>query len=516
MHLRRWLFLTHRWLGIGVCAFFALWFVSGVVMMYVGYPKLTAAERLHHLPPLGTGSGWLTPRQALDAAQLNGPLRELRLAMARGGQPVYLAQPQAGAAGATVVIDARTGQRLQGVDTALALASAAAYGQSLAQQAAPRHLGTVQEDAFTHSRALDAHRPLHRVQLHDAQHTLLYVSSLTGEVVRDAPRNERVWNYAGAWLHWLYMFRGNAFDAAWADIVNWLSIVGIAVAVTGTVVGVMRWRFGSRRYRSGARTPYAGRMMRWHHISGLLFAAITFTWILSGLASMNPWRVFDTGAAPLRSAALQGVALDPGAEAASPQALLASAGPATRELRWVPVLGTLTVQAQGPAGRPLVLDGRSAQPLAVDEAALRQAGAGLLDAPLARIEKLQAHDFHYYERAPHTMTGGGERPLPVLRLVFEDPARSWVHLDPHTGTVLGRSDRGRRASRVLFALLHSWDWLPLLRLRPLWDVLLIGLSLGGAMLSLTGVVIGWRRLGQHLRGRVAARRHAGAAGPPRG
>jgi hypothetical protein len=33
----------------------------------------------------------------------------------------------------------------------------------------------------------------------------------------------------------------------------------------------------------------------------------------------------------------------------------------------------------------------------------------------------------------------------------------------------------------------------------LWDLLLITLSLGGCTLSLTGVVIGWRRLGRKLR-----------------
>jgi uncharacterized iron-regulated membrane protein len=36
VHTKRWLFLLHRWLGVVVCAFFAMWFVSGVVMMYVG------------------------------------------------------------------------------------------------------------------------------------------------------------------------------------------------------------------------------------------------------------------------------------------------------------------------------------------------------------------------------------------------------------------------------------------------------------------------------------------------
>jgi len=51
----------------------------------------------------------------------------------------------------------------------------------------------------------------------------------------------------------------------------------------------------------------------------------------------------------------------------------------------------------------------------------------------------------------------------------------------------------------LFAFLHSWDWTGLLARRPLWDILLVFLSLGGAALSLTGVVIGWRRLGRKLR-----------------
>ncbi len=38
---KRWLYLIHRWAGVVLCLFFAMWFVSGVVMMYVGYPKLT-------------------------------------------------------------------------------------------------------------------------------------------------------------------------------------------------------------------------------------------------------------------------------------------------------------------------------------------------------------------------------------------------------------------------------------------------------------------------------------------
>ena len=51
--------LTHRWLGVGMCVLFFIWFLSGMVMMYAGHPKLTLQERLAHLPPLenaATGS----------------------------------------------------------------------------------------------------------------------------------------------------------------------------------------------------------------------------------------------------------------------------------------------------------------------------------------------------------------------------------------------------------------------------------------------------------------------------
>lgn len=503
LHAKRWLFLIHRWLGIVVCAFFAMWFVSGVVMMYVGYPKLTAAERLQHLPPLDATSAMLGPRQALDAAGIAGPLQSLRLAVASGGRAVYLAVPEQAATPSrrrpapgrgTVVIDARDGTVLRQVDEATALASARAFAGA---GPAMHYGGAIDEDAFTHSRGLDAHRPLHRVQIDDDAATLLYVSGTTGEVVRDAPRAERLWNYAGAWIHWLYPFRGNVFNPYWTDIVNWLSIVGIAVTLTGTVVGVMRWRFAGR-YKSGSRSPYRGFMMRWHHITGLLFALVTLTWIFSGLMSMNPWRIFDSGAPALRVEAMNGGPLVIDRTDAAPQALLTSAAREVRELRWEKVDGRTLVRASGAVGAPVLLAADGSGPAMVDEQSLQRAVTRLLPAPIDRIELLKAYDLYYYQRDAHTMTGGGDKPLPAWRVVFADDHGTWVHVDPRTGEVLGRTDSGRRASRWLFAMLHSWDWLPLLERRPLWDILLVALSLGGAALSLTGVVIGWRRLGRKL------------------
>lgn len=50
--MKRFLYLLHRWAGIALCLVMALWFLSGMVMLYVGYPKLTPAEQLQGLPAL--------------------------------------------------------------------------------------------------------------------------------------------------------------------------------------------------------------------------------------------------------------------------------------------------------------------------------------------------------------------------------------------------------------------------------------------------------------------------------
>ncbi len=36
----------HRWVSIGLCLMFAIWFASGVVMIYVPFPSLPDAERI--------------------------------------------------------------------------------------------------------------------------------------------------------------------------------------------------------------------------------------------------------------------------------------------------------------------------------------------------------------------------------------------------------------------------------------------------------------------------------------
>lgn len=498
--MKRLLYLLHRWLGVLLALFMAMWFVSGVVMMYVGYPKLSQAERLAGSPPLDAArccAAWADLRAAAGAAP-----RGARLSAVSGEPRVVFTLADR----AALSVDAASGRPIAPVTVQTALAAARAFLPG----AAARHEAVIDEDAWTHSRALDAHRPLHRVRMGDAADTVLYVSGSTGEVVRDARGSERAWGWVGTWIHWLYPFRGGALDAHWHDIVVYGSIAATLLTLAGVLVGIWRWRFRGS-YRSGAKTPYREGWMRWHHVGGMVFGLTTAAFIFSGLMSMNPFRLMDSGAPRLeqRLARAGGDLAAVRFELDAGQALrrLADAGFAPHELEWRNVLGRAHYLARDARGnsRLLAADTLGARPFEVlDTAALSAWGATLLpEARLTEATLLTADDLYYYRREPHTMSGGSKPALPVLRLKFDDAQATWLHLDPRSGAVINQMDARRRLNRWLFAFLHSWDWPTLLALRPLWDAWMIVLSVGGLLVSFTGVVIGARRLARKLGHRPA-------------
>lgn len=491
--MKRYLYFTHRWLGIMLSLFMAMWFISGVVMMYVGYPKLTIAERLSALPKLDSGQCCVDLNVALLATGQQTNPESLRVTTV-GGSPRFIINYSKTK---IVAVNGVTGQKIAAVSESEAIVSAQAFLKKAGEYA-----GHVEEDPWTHSRALDGLRPLHRVQMQDADKTLLYVSNTTGEVVRDATGTERYWNWIGAWIHWLYPFRGGLFEAQAANIVIYSSLVGCLVTITGIVVGLLRWRF-TGQYKRGSKTPYRESIMRWHHLFGLTFGLITFTWILSGLLSMNPWKIFDSDTAKLNMRVHKAGEIDAQHFPLSIQQALASyqmTGFYPAELEWRVLEGKGYYIGFDSAGQTKILLAEAgALPIAqFSRAQLESAAKRLMgSATLNSSSILTEYDAYYYQRAPHTMTGHAEKRLPMLRLKFDDPYETWMHIDPYIGALV-KVDSYRRTSRWLFAFLHSWDWLPLLNRRPLWDVLLIAFSTGGLIISVSGIIIGWRRLGRKL------------------
>lgn len=484
MKFKRTLYLWHRWLGIAMCLLFAMWFFSGVVMMYVGFPGLAEEERLAGLPTLNRGDIALPPAALLDDAELS----ELRLYSVLG-RPAYLARYQNGS---EQRVFADGGEPMGGVDASAALVAARLFaetsGRVVRQSPQLTTIERIDYDQWSAARHLDRHRPLYRVDLHSADGLQLYVSSLTGEVLRDTSRHERVWNWLGANLHWLYPAALRRHGELWAQLVIGVSLLGLLSIISGGVLGI--WRLRLRRPYKGKRySPYRG-VMKLHHVLGLCCLLVLGSYMFSGLMSMNPWGLFSAG----EGAGAQAQRYRGRAEAvASPLFSLAAVQRALaqapfRELRWQRLAGQFYLLGYTAERRPTLLGPQDWQREEVMAERIAAGAAMLLPGRRYTVELLSDHDFYYYSHHQRY------RPLPVLRLRFDDDLQSWFHVDPHSGELLGRLNRPERLRRWLYNGLHSMDFRFFLDRRPLWDVLLISLMLLGFSFAVTALWIAARRL----------------------
>jgi hypothetical protein len=472
--LRRWLYIGHRWIGIGTCLLFAMWFISGLVMMYVAFPGLTDRERLAALPEIAWGQVALSPDAALSAAGATRFPRDLRLAML-AGEPVYRIT---GWNGQRQAISARDGHAITGITPQQALAVAAQHPASHA----PQFEDTVDRDQWSVSARYDSWRPLYLIALGDDAGTALYVSSRSGEIVLDTTRPERVWNWLGSIPHWIYPTVLRTDGALWRSVVLWISGICMFVAMSGIWIGILRVRL-KRRHVGGSISPYRG-WMAWHHITGFFSGVFVLTWIFSGWMSLDPGRYF-AGSRTTEAALQRYAGHDPPTIAA---AVPTPPDSHAVEARFVWLDGQPEILLAARDGRQTMADPVTGGVAGLSLDRIGHAAAGLVpDARVVHRKILTQYDAYWY--AHHD-----DRELPVLRIVFDDAANTWFHISPVTGDIVGRSDNTRRGYRWVFNALHSLDFHVLIMHRPAWDIVVWLLSMAGIVVSVSGVVIGWRYL----------------------
>jgi uncharacterized iron-regulated membrane protein len=486
---RRWLYIIHRWIGILTCLLFAMWFVSGVVMMYVAFPHLTHRERWAASPPIAWDQVQVTPDRAMAVAGLASYPRDVSLVML-DDTPVYRLLDWNGA---HKTISAADGHLIEGITSEQALAIASHYPGAVH----PKMVGTIARDQWSVTARYDSLRPLFLVSLGNVDGSELYISSRTGELALDTTRRERIWNWFGSIPHWIYPTILRQDGATWRQLVLWISGICIVVAVTGFWIGVLRLRW-RHRYARGTVTPYRG-WMAWHHIAGLIGGILVVSWIFSGWLSLDPGRYFASRG-PTREMAVRYAGHETPEIAA---AFRSTPPPGAVEARFVWIGGRPLMVLIDRNGHQTMTDPASGHAATLSDDDIFAAARRLLpDTAMTTHLRLRQFDAYWY---PHH----NERPLPVLRVGFDDPGGSWFYIDPRNGDVLARIDDRRRTYRWLFNALHSLDFSLLLRHRPAWDVVVWLLSLIGLVVSTSGVIIGWRRLRRSRARRTGAQKSQG-------
>jgi hypothetical protein len=357
------------------------------------------------------------------------------------------------------------------------------------------------------------------VSLGDAAATNVYVASGTGEIVLKTDRSSRFWGYAGPVMHWFYFRPLRVKSELWYNLIVYGSVIGCMLCVMGLVIGV--YRYSLSRVRAGmSATPYPG-WLGWHHYAGLIFGVITFTWLFSGLLSMEPWGI-SADAAPRRAqvVAIRGDGVDAARFAIAPQQViemlrhasnLAADTELTRrahgldresdrpqqgifgspkEIELIQFMDVPFYRVQDQEAHTLLLtaDHGPAVKEGFTESELNAAASAAM--PGARVQDavwLTQYDGYYYDRA-------GERPLPVLRVKYADADESWLYLSARDGGLLLRETASGRRVRWLYHGLHSLDFPGFYQAGWIWYAAVLTLCVGGLLLSMTSVIVGWRFL----------------------
>ena len=494
MKLKTALLLSHRWLGVGVCLLIAMWFATGMVMMYVAFPQLTEQERYAGLPILNPELIKYSSAELLASVPPGVPLEHLKLTSV-AKRPVYLLKlkghPWRG-------IYADTGESLIDVSAESAVATAVNFYQTQhsRQGVKGNYLRTMEMDQWTASSWRSVHKLLHLVSIDDLARTHLYVSSRTGQVIRDTTHRERVWNWLGANLHWIYPLQLRKHTNLWVNIIIALCLIGLITIITGGIIGFLRLRI-KRPYGNKSFTPYRG-VPKVHHVLGLISLIFLTTFLFSGLMSMSPWGLFNARSSfteqvhryqlsddLLRSAPVYSKTDD------IQRLLRRNESFATKEILWHWIGGESHVTLHSSEQQPQHWPGME-RSMAL-ERKIHQGVASLIpDAEILAQDRLEEYDSYYYSHHDRW------RPLPILRVKFSDQESTWFHIDLSTGEVLRRLTYKDRVARWLFNGLHSLDFAVLINNRPIWDLLLLSLCSLGLAFSVTSVVMGWRRLRKHV------------------
>jgi uncharacterized iron-regulated membrane protein len=476
----RWLTWFHRWAGVVLCLLFAVWFVSGAVLHFVGFPSLSRGDQRAGSEAIDLSQVRIDPSGALAQVAQASDLRLVSVA----GRPVYVAQqPQ----GAWVSVAGDTGAVLPPFSAAVATTVAERFSRASAISIS----GPMEYDQWIVHQHFDPYRPFYRVRLNDRASTDLYVSARTGEVLQRTRFSERAWNWSGAVIHWIYFTPLRKSYWAWNQVVWWVSLVALLSSSVGTWLGFLRLASNRAAGRKGL-SPFRG-WMRWHHVIGLFASIIVVTWMLSGWLSMDHGRLFSRGETTAKQTLqLSGMSVGAITHAVSLDSMREVA-PAS-EITFNAVGGRAFLTAYGPMGRDarlLFLNQPPTPILASLPDSLLLSGVDHLWP--GRVHAISAPDAYddLYRRAEST-PGNAE-----AFSVIGNPALR-IYVDRYSGRFLAVMDSSRRSYAWIYYALHTFQFPGLIEHPEIRTVLVLALLALGFTASATGVVLSVKRLRREL------------------
>lgn len=404
----------HRVTGTIIAIFFMMWFVTGLVLIYHDFPRLSDREVYSHMDVL--------PDSIAVPAGLPQGLESLALKQFQGQTLVSYSTAD------TTAVQTLSGLAAAPVDFSTAMAVARKWGDAPISRVDTLH----ERDQWIMYSRYKREMPIYKFHFDNSERSQLYVASRSAKPLQLTDRTSRAWAWAGAIPHKLYLpcIRGDV--DRWKFWITVGALFCLVASVTGLIAALVAWR---RVHRATGRwkNPYKKRLLRIHFTFGLIFAIPLIAWSISGYFSMQRvprWLVpmhgdyfmdYDTmwGEGMLN---LEVYKLD--------VEKVREAFPDLKSLSFTrfgtqPVYEAVT----GDTLRRLDASTGKVKPLLISESTIMEGLRRMHgDSVAISLEKLNSYDSHYYSVM-------GRSPLPVYRAKIGDSDGTLYYIDPRDGHV---------------------------------------------------------------------------------
>ncbi|MCH2223662.1 MAG: PepSY domain-containing protein [Crocinitomicaceae bacterium] len=476
----------HHWLGTFFCLLFLVWFLSGFVMMYHSFPSLDSQSRIELNANHTFDSTVLSPKEVFyrDGIQ---EIQSIRINY-QLDRPVYHLITNSGELYSKY---ADNGEVLK-IDEQKAI-NIAQLATGIMDNSEVELISEL--DQWIPRKKFMPHLPVYKIQFEDNNKTRVYVSSLTGELIQLNTNSERFWAWIGAIPHWIYFRDIRVHSTFWSQLVMCLAGLGLIMAITGIITGIVR-------YKKKPRAKFKRFKNRWynfHYYLGLFFGLFVCTWVFSGFMSMTPFDWTPSTALNNEETAVwrgKEFNLNCFNDEIWNDWKNSMKTKEFKEASFSLFQGRLYTQLYTENGQSLIcVDSSMTSPVLADYLSVIQSFS-IADTIEGGI-LMKKYDDYYYSRH-------NNKELPVYK--FNSTNGITYYVNPKTTKVVLKCSTRNRVSRWLYNGLHSLDFSFLAWNRPLWDIVMVFLLLGGTLISLTGTGLGVKFIRRKWRKKMKRRK----------
>ncbi len=470
--MRKFFIQFHQILGTILSLVFLMWFLSGFVMIYSGFPHANKKKAFKNLANLSQFKTQISmPDTSVKPAKL---ILEIV-----NNKAVYAMDK--------ITFDASNFQQKKNIEDAV-----------LDSMVVNRYKSTIEKeeilndfDAWIPWSHFKGYFPIHKYYLADSAATEVYVAGTTGKVVQETTSKTRWFARFGAIPHWFYFKSLRLKRDLWADFIIWLSGIGALLSISGLIVGLYssrKWRKLKNRGVFGF-SPYKKKWFRWHHIVGMIFGVFVFTFVFSGMLSLMdiPQWIVPVDNKISYSENWKGKELEIDAfKLPISKVLDDERFKDVKQIRFNQINGTPYYLLYKKYREPIFVAANNADTIISKVFTyndLVDLAKKTLNNYKYKIEQLTEFDNYY-----------NPRDNIVSKITIDDDNNTALYIKALNPTIVQYMNSNRRVSRWLYNALHTFSFPGLHKIEWLRKTLLIVVSIFGVIVSLTGVVLGFNYL----------------------